>query len=161
MFVRYVHILSPISSRRQKITNMTKQEFLDELGSVLSDEIGQRAAREHVRYYDEYISARVRQGDTQEAVLRQLGSPRLIARSIIEAGQNTREDTFEQTVDVKGASSFRVRKVPAWLVILLVVLAIVSIFSLLVLFVWWLAPIIFTVWVVVFLVKLIGNAGRK
>lgn len=66
---------------------MTKQEFLNELGESLLEQVSQSEYRESMRYYDGYIEEGVRNGQTQEQVIASLGSPRLIAKSIIDASQ--------------------------------------------------------------------------
>lgn len=76
---------------------MTKHEFLSELRSLLTEELGTSAAEENVRYYDSYIEQRKRDGVSEQDVLEQLGSPRLIAKSIIDSkefGGNRRYDDF-------------------------------------------------------------------
>ena len=71
---------------------MTKEEFLTELNKALS---GTGLERENIRYYSDYIDSRMAEGLSEEAVLEELGSPRLIARSVKDAaglgdyGQNT------------------------------------------------------------------------
>ncbi|MBE5869580.1 MAG: DUF1700 domain-containing protein [Lachnospiraceae bacterium] len=141
---------------------MTKQDFLNELRSLLTGEIEQKAVEEHIRYYEEYISARIRQGEAEEEVLRQLGNPRLIARTIVDADPG--ETTDARAVEKEYTSSnesIRICKAPSWLAVILVVLAVVSVLLLLILFIWWLAPVILTVWLVIVLIKFLGGAGRK
>lgn len=64
---------------------MTKNEFLNELRSLLAEELGTSVAEENVRYYDGYIEQRKQEGISESEVLEQLGSPRLIAKSIIDS----------------------------------------------------------------------------
>ena len=64
---------------------MNKQDFLNSLGAALGSELGAAAAEENVKYYEEYINSQMRMGKSEEEVLRQLGNPKLIARSIIDA----------------------------------------------------------------------------
>lgn len=64
---------------------MTKNEFLNELRSLLAEELGTSVAEENVRYYDGYIEQRKQEGLSESEVLEQLGSPRLIAKSIIDS----------------------------------------------------------------------------
>lgn len=61
---------------------MTKSEFLTELHRILNGRLGSVEAAPHVEYYQEYIEIEVRGGRTEEEVIDELGSPRLIAKSI-------------------------------------------------------------------------------
>ena len=77
---------------------MTKQEFLIQLQRELNGSIGSREAAPHVAYYQEYIEIEMRKGRSQEEIMEELGSPRLITRSIAEAsrhaGQGKTGDAF-------------------------------------------------------------------
>lgn len=61
---------------------MTKIEFLTELQRALNGRLGSAKAAPHVEYYQEYIEIEVRNGRKEEEVIDELGSPRLIAKSI-------------------------------------------------------------------------------
>ncbi len=61
---------------------MTKTEFLTELQRALNGRLGSNQAAPHVEYYQEYIEIEVRNGREEEEVIGELGSPRLIAKSI-------------------------------------------------------------------------------
>ena len=65
----------------------TKQQFIDGLRRALTGQIGQQEVEEHIRYYDEYITAEMRMGRAEAEVLKELGEPRLIAMSICAAGE--------------------------------------------------------------------------
>jgi Predicted membrane protein len=64
---------------------MTKESFLDELRAALLGELPEAEIENNIRFYDTYISARSDTGT--EEVFEQLGSPRLIAKTIIETYQ--------------------------------------------------------------------------
>lgn len=66
---------------------MTKQEFLHELQVALQGEIDQAAVNENIRFYDNYIMEESRKGKTEEEVTAQLGSPRLIAKTLIDTSE--------------------------------------------------------------------------
>lgn len=61
---------------------MTKQEFMTELQRALNGRMGSAKAAPHVAYYQEYIEIEMRKGRAEEEVLEELGSPRLLAKSI-------------------------------------------------------------------------------
>ncbi len=149
---------------------MSKQDFLNSLRAVLGNELGAAAAEENVKYYEEYISAQVRMGKSEDEVLRQLGNPKLIARSIIDArnsgaGENTaggyeNAGNYENVGNGSGGTSaLKIRKMPLWLIIVLIVVIICLIFGALVMFVWWLAPVIIFVWLLTYVLKIFR--GKK
>lgn len=149
---------------------MTRQEFLDGLKAALGGHLSERAVEGHMRYYEEYINAQIRQGRTESEVLQELGNPRLIARSIIDAGQNAQETAGGQRQEYEeeagpaygayGNGGYRRRRVPAWLWVLLAVLLFL-VLPLLIMFVWWLAPFALLIWFIVILVRTLKNNGRR
>lgn len=64
---------------------MNRHEFLRELQKVLEEELGAGQAREHVDYYRNYISEEIGNGKTEEEIMKMLGDPWVIARSIIDS----------------------------------------------------------------------------
>ncbi len=65
---------------------MTKQEFLEGLRETLLAEGADVLVAENMSYYDQYIESEKAKGIPEEEVLEALGSPRLIGRSILDAG---------------------------------------------------------------------------
>ena len=63
----------------------TKQEFIDGLRRALTGKISQSEVEEHIKYYEDYITAETRKNRSEKAVLDALGSPSLIAMSICAA----------------------------------------------------------------------------
>ena len=63
---------------------MTKQEFLEELQAALQGELSQSRINEHLRYYDNYIAGEAAKGRSEHQVTEELGSPRLIAKTLID-----------------------------------------------------------------------------
>jgi len=78
---------------------MTKQEFLEELKQALSDEVSAEVMMDSYRFYANYIEDEIRNGKTEGQVLEELGSPLLIARSIIAAQSRERVADEEYTED--------------------------------------------------------------
>ena len=64
---------------------MTKRQFMEELRSSLEGMVSQAVIQENMNYYEDYINEQIRNGKNEQDVLNELGSPRLIARSIIDA----------------------------------------------------------------------------
>ena len=74
---------------------MTKRQFMEELRSSLEGMVSQAVIQENMNYYEDYINEQIRNGKNEQDVLNELGSPRLIARSIIDA--KGEDDDYVQT----------------------------------------------------------------
>lgn len=64
---------------------MTRTDFINGLRDGLQGEVSPAVIQESVSYYDRYISDEIASGKTEEQVLEELGSVRLIVKSILEA----------------------------------------------------------------------------
>ena len=64
---------------------MYRAEFLEVLRTQLDGRMQEGKIAAHLRYYEDYIQSRVRSGESEEAVLRELGDPRLIAKTLLDA----------------------------------------------------------------------------
>ena len=71
---------------------MNKQEFLQALRRDLSGDVPPDVVEENMRYYDEYISGEVGKGRTEEEVIEEIGTPRLIAKNIEDTTDMPDED---------------------------------------------------------------------
>lgn len=72
---------------------MTKEEFFAELGECLTGEVSDAEYADSLSYYKGYFQEEMANGKSEEEVIRSLGSPRLIAKSIIDAhGLHAEED---------------------------------------------------------------------
>lgn len=99
---------------------MTRNEFLDGLKESLQGEVAEQVILDQLQYYRSYIDGQVVSGRPESEVLDELGSPRLIARTIIDSeearaeaqGQTTGQQTYSQTSyqeqsgPTQGAGSF-------------------------------------------------------
>ena len=144
---------------------MNSQEFLDKLRLALSGQITANQVEENIAYYREYISAQIRMGQSEDIVLRNLGDPRLIAKSIISAnmgdvqnnqGRFTREQMVEEEeyyAQTREQNLPKVVHLNGWLALGVVILGLVviigAIFSLISL----LFPVIVMLGIVYFFVK--------
>lgn len=63
---------------------MTRQEFIDELRIALQGQVDQATINDSVSYYETYIIQESRKGRSEDEVIEGLGSPRLIAKTIID-----------------------------------------------------------------------------
>lgn len=75
---------------------MNREEFLQGLQQALSGQIPPSAVQDNLRYYDDYIRTEIRKGRTEAQVMEELGEPRLIARSIVDATPGAGEGAFEE-----------------------------------------------------------------
>lgn len=64
---------------------MSRQEFLEELRGRLEEEGAVSLIQENLNYYSSYIDGEIAGGKSEETVLEELGSPSLIAHSILDA----------------------------------------------------------------------------
>ena len=62
---------------------MTQIEFVTELEQALRGNVDERVIQENVRYYNSYISEQKAAGKSEEEIFASLGSPRLIAKTIM------------------------------------------------------------------------------
>lgn len=157
---------------------MNKQEFLNSLRAALGNELGTAATEENVKYYEEYINSEIRMGKSEKEVLALLGNPKLIARSIVDAessrtgasgnyGQsgnyhsdrNYSDGYANNGRENNRKSAVKVHNMPLWLIVLLIVVIICVIFGAIVMFVWWLAPVIVVIWLLGFVIKMLR--GKK
>ena len=67
---------------------MTKEQFMMELEQSLQGEVSAYELSDSLTYYRQYFEDEIRNGKSEEDVIGELGSPRLIARSIIDAHGN-------------------------------------------------------------------------
>ncbi len=67
---------------------MDKTEFLSILREALNQEVNPAVIEQNIRYYDQYISS---SSEEEKRKIEELGDPRLIAKTIIEAEKAARE----------------------------------------------------------------------
>ena len=124
---------------------------------------------EHVRYYREYIDSEIRRGKTEAEVLAQLGDPRLLARSIVDAGKRAGTaygSDYEYDEEVAGevrddgrgrTGSVQRVMLPGWLVMLIIVVIAVVVIGLVSSLLYIFAPVIIAVLIVTLVVRLIRD----
>lgn len=143
---------------------MDKLEFLDRLRMTLSGSVSARVVEENVNYYENYINSQMRMGYAEEEVLRSLGDPRLIAKSIISANDpynsghsaNSSQEVYEDDyyVQDRRKGELRVHGMPRWLKVLIVCLIIFGIINVVTSVISALLPFALPILLVYFLVKL-------
>lgn len=118
---------------------MSRAEFMDVLQKTLSGSLGNSTVNENMRYYQEYFDTQIGLGKSEDEVTGELGNPRLLAKTIIEAakregigtgtnmeyeevyedGTNTRDNSH-----VENESSFHM---PGWLIALILFLVLFAV----------------------------------
>lgn len=138
---------------------MTKQEFLEQLRKALGSRVSSSAVNENISYYEEYIATQVRAGKSEEEVIRELGDPRLLARSIADASrrEGTERTREKEEFGEENISAHRAYRLPGWLIlvgVLCIVLLIFSaVFSVLRILIRALFPILLPLAIIVFFLK--------
>lgn len=89
---------------------MTRQEFLEELRIALQGGISQGLINEHLQYYDNYIMEEARKGKTEQQVIEELGSPRLIARTLIDTADVQHKEFGETSHSDSGSGNGKKRE---------------------------------------------------
>lgn len=123
---------------------MTRNEFIDTLQRALAGSLNSSSVNENIRYYQDYIDVQIRLGQSEEEVISSLGDPRLLAKTITEAGKlegcagyQEYDEVYEEGYEEKERSGFggkggKVYHMPGWLlgliaaVILIFVIGIVG-----------------------------------
>jgi len=125
---------------------MNRQEFIDQLRIALAGNVMQSVIDENVNYYYDYIDMKIKKGQPEEEVLDELGSPRLLAKTIIETSKAEEEKTTgsnrnssaekQEENDYSGQRNmgdklFKILNLPKWALIIVAVLVIFIVFAVL------------------------------
>ena len=142
---------------------MTKYEFLKELREALEGQVPMSEIEDSISYYRDYFSRQEADGSSEQEILEELGSPRLIAKSIIETKGGEQiyyEDTYEEQVNEEEGSpkvfvfdSF-LTKIGCLAAVIIVIILIGSVFAVALRFI---GPII----MILLLIYLIKNVFGK
>ncbi|SFG31256.1 DUF1700 domain-containing protein [Oribacterium sp. WCC10] len=81
---------------------MTKEQFLHDLTVQLNLNVSDQVIHEQLAYYDNYISGEVRNGRSEAEVVQELGSPRLLAKTIIETAEAAGDPVASQDEEIRG-----------------------------------------------------------
>lgn len=134
---------------------MTQYEFIQELEQSLRGQVSPQVIEYNVNYYREYIREQLASGKTQEEVFALLGSPQMIAKTIIsaeeakgeaytEANEKEKEKEYHFSVDEIIHGTWY-QKLIAIAVILLVLYLVLSVIFAVVKVLFWPAVIVIAV----------------
>jgi len=147
---------------------MTKAEFLSTLQAKLMGEVATPEIESTIRYYSEYISEAVGQGTSEEDVINELGSPLLIAKTIIDTVKKNQmgQDSVYQDVSAENneedpKSVFKVFQESSLAAKVIVISALVVVVSIIfnVLQIW--IPTLLPIAMVIFIIKIIRDKNRR
>lgn len=133
----------------EKENTMNREQFIDTLRRALYGKVDDYTLSDHIRYYESYILQEMAKGRSEQEVLDELGDPRLIARTILEASGaqasykeytvvNEGEEEVRDSVHVhrfEGWKALAVMAVAAVIILLVLILAfrlVIALFPLLV-----------------------------
>lgn len=149
---------------------MDKMEFLDQLQVSLNGKLKEEQVADNLQYYNDYVEEQMRRGRTEKEIMEALGSPRLIARTILDANKaydemvSTADEVEPDNKRSEKKQAFRARTNVPWLARLLMaprwvrttcaIVVFVGIFSLVVLLLKFLFPFLVIFMIALFLKKL-------
>lgn len=81
---------------------MNKEQFLHDLTVQLNLNVSDQVIREQIAYYDSYICGEVRKGRAEAEVIEELGSPRLLAKTIIDTAEAAGDPIANQDDEIRG-----------------------------------------------------------
>lgn len=153
---------------------MNRYEFIEKLRAALTGKTTQSVINENVRYYEEYLDTEIRKGKSEEEVVAGLGDPRLLAKTIIEAGKRAGQSaySFQAVDDVvdfsekdEGERTIRINgkqyRMPVWGVILAVLIAVVAVVAVVGVMLSLLLPIVLPLLLLFMAVQIIAVLLRK
>ena len=152
---------------------MTQREFIDKLKACLSGKVSSGTLQENVAYYEQYFASEKRQGRSEEAICASLGSPQLIAKSILEAERfqsdgsyssdysgGVHEEKDYRSTGSKWSDGIRSFQIPGWLMLVIAMILFFFVISLVLSVFSALAPIIIPICIVLFIVHIFQNNFR-
>ena len=77
---------------------MRKKQFLEELEeSLRENNLSRDIISNNIKYYDEYITNKVKEGSSEDEVISELGSGRIIAKTIVDADKKGAKSSYYNT----------------------------------------------------------------
>lgn len=109
---------------------MNRQEFIAELRRSMSGSFSAAEIEDTVSYYEDYIDMQVKKGKREDEVLSELGSPRLLAKSMKAAGQNAGGGGASASEeDSAYGGRIHTFRLPTWLFLLIVLLILLAVLT--------------------------------
>lgn len=146
---------------------------MNALQSSLTGRVNSSQIADNINYYEDYINMQMRMGRSEEEILAELGDPRLLAKSIIEASKHADAkaggwesyDGNEENAYTSGYNGYyssdygrmQRRTMPVWLIVLLVIGAVLLMISMVFSVFIFLAPILIPIAIVCLILRLAGR----
>lgn len=80
-----------VGNKKKGQPKLSQQEFLSILSETLNMELTPNEVSGNIAYYSSYFAEETSKGKSEEEVIAELGEPRMIAKSIIEAARAAQE----------------------------------------------------------------------
>ncbi len=151
------------------VEKMNRVEFIEKLRIALSGNVNSNKVEENVRFYNDYIDMEVKKGKSETQILDQIGDPRLIAKTIIEAnkvagnGSEEKEpiyDEYERRSDDTSKRRFIFPRLNALLTIAVVIMAVLLFISLFTTVISFLAPVLLPVFLFFLIYRIFQSFWR-
>ncbi|MCM1536841.1 MAG: DUF1700 domain-containing protein [bacterium] len=127
-------------------TVMNRQEFIEELRKAMSGSFSAAEIEDAAAYYEDYMTMQMKKGRQEDEILKELGSPRLIVKSMKAAdgtgawkaaggGANrqrngyAQEDGSDYDEDAAFNGGMHTFRLPMWLVLLVLVLLLLAVLT--------------------------------
>lgn len=142
-------------------------EFLEKLRQSLVGRIDSGTLQDTMNYYQEYFEIQMRSGKSEQEILEQLGDPRLLAKSILQAEQRSsmmQQEEYEEALEEekKIHLHFGLKQItmPRWLALILGAICLV-LFVVVFFYAFWLSlPIILVVTAACLMARILKDLFR-
>lgn len=91
-----------VTNTRERGTYVTKEQFLHDLTVQLKLMVSDQVIFDQLAYYDNYINGEVQKGRSETEVVSELGSPRLLAKTIIDTAEAAGDPVATQDEEIRG-----------------------------------------------------------
>lgn len=106
---------------------MTKDIFINDLRRALAMGLSSTEIEIHVKYYNEYIATEMSKGKNEAQILDELGDPRLISKSILEAkGDGEKQFKEEKKAEIRDE---KLKKIPNIFLVAITILSLIIIIA--------------------------------
>ena len=142
---------------------MTKTEFLEALRRALNGNMAAASVEDNLKFYENYFYSEEAKGRSEAALLSELGDPRILARTLIDAAERAgdayareaNETQFRAASGAQNRDEYRERvHMPGWLIAILVIMVFVVVISVVGSLMWAILPYLIPVVLVVYIIRL-------
>ena len=142
-------------------------EFLEKLRQSLTGRVDAGTLQDTLNYYQEYFEIQMRSGKSEQEILEQLGDPRLLAKSIVQAEQRSSTVEAEEYEEIpQDEGKFRLHfgkrefTMPRWLAVVLGAICLILVVVVFFYAFWLLMPLILVITAVVLMGRILRDLFR-